>query len=96
MTTQRKTKGRPDAVDIYAGKRLRARRNRLGLSQQAVATTLGITFQQLQKYERGLNRMSTSTLFRLARTLDVSLDYFVEGYQIGDTQTNANESLNPR
>jgi transcriptional regulator with XRE-family HTH domain len=60
----------PDALDLAMGQRLKARRRDLGLSQQALAEAVGITFQQLQKYERGVNRISFSRLAALARALD--------------------------
>ncbi len=66
-------------VDIHVGKRLRLRRNIAGLSQEAVAKAVGITFQQIQKYERGVNRMSASRLFEFAQVLQVPIPYFFEG-----------------
>lgn len=66
-------------VDVHVGKRLRLRRNIAGLSQEAVAKAVGITFQQIQKYERGVNRMSASRLFEFAQVLSVPITYFFEG-----------------
>ncbi len=66
----------PDPVDVFAGTKLRERRKILGLSQQALADTIGVTFQQVQKYERGANRVSVSTLHRLASALNVPPGYF--------------------
>jgi transcriptional regulator with XRE-family HTH domain len=60
----------PDALDLAMGQRLKARRREQRLSQQALAEAVGITFQQLQKYERGVNRISFSRLAALARALD--------------------------
>ena len=66
-------------VDEYVGRRTRQRRLELGLSQGELAKALGITFQQIQKYENGTNRVSAGRLFNMARHLDVTLDYFFEG-----------------
>jgi len=71
----------PHPVDIYVGKRLRLRRTILGLSQEAVAKAIGITFQQIQKYERGVNRMSASRLHDFAKAMNVPITYFFEGYE---------------
>ena len=63
----------PDPIDIDVGARIRARRVFLGLSQTKLANALGLTFQQVQKYERGDNRVSASTLVRVAQALDTSV-----------------------
>ena len=63
----------------YVGQRLRARRIELGLSQTIVGEGLGITFQQLQKNEWGINRIGASRLFELSKILDVPISYFFEG-----------------
>jgi len=67
------------AVDAYVGSRISLQRNIRGLSQGAVAKVLGISFQQIQKYERGANRVSASKLFMLSRLLQVSPGWFFEG-----------------
>ena len=67
-----------EALDIEIGRRLRARRRELKLSQTAVAHAAGVTFQQIQKYEAGRNRVSASTLWRLVQRLDVPIAYFFE------------------
>ena len=69
----------PDPIDIHVGAQVRARRILLGLSQEKLAEGLGITFQQVQKYERGSNRISASRLFNVAQLLDVPITYFYEG-----------------
>src|SRR5215216_3894185 len=69
----------PDSADRYVGQRMRIRRRELGLSQAVLADELGITFQQVQKYERGANRVSASKLFQAAVCLGVSVSYFFEG-----------------
>lgn len=71
----------PHPVDIYVGKRLRMRRVMLGLSQEAVGKAIGVTFQQIQKYERGANRMGSSRLYDFSEILNVSPSYFFEGYE---------------
>jgi transcriptional regulator with XRE-family HTH domain len=68
----------PDALDLAMGRRLKERRQQLGQSQQALAEAVGITFQQLQKYERGVNRISFSRLVQLARALRCRLSDLVE------------------
>jgi transcriptional regulator with XRE-family HTH domain len=69
----------PDPVDIHVGQRLKLRRALLGMSQERLAELLGITFQQIQKYERGANRIGSSRLFQLAAVLDVPVGWFFEG-----------------
>lgn len=69
----------PDPIDIHVGQRVRARRKMLGLSQTQLGQELGVTFQQVQKYERGSNRIGSSRLFRMSATLDVPVAYFFEG-----------------
>jgi transcriptional regulator with XRE-family HTH domain len=69
----------PDPIDLHVGRRLRIRRRHLGLSQQGLGDQLGVTFQQIQKYERAGNRVSCSVLFELARALGVTPGYFFEG-----------------
>lgn len=71
-------KGIPDPVDIHAGARLRLRRNLVGMSQEQLGNALGLTFQQIQKYERGINRISASRLHQICKILNVSVDYFFD------------------
>ena len=66
----------PDPVDQLVGRQLRKRRLQLGLSQLGVAEAIGVTFQQIQKYEGGTNRIVASRLFDLAQVLDVPIAYF--------------------
>ena len=66
-------------VDNYVGRRVRQRRLELGQSQADLADALGITFQQIQKYEHGSNRVSAGRLYAMARYLGVTLDYFFDG-----------------
>lgn len=69
----------PDPVDIHVGHRLRQRRTLLGMSQEKLADAFGVSFQQVQKYERGANRISASRLHLLSKILDVPITYFFEG-----------------
>lgn len=69
----------PDPVDIHVGHRLRQRRTLLGMSQEKLAEAFGVSFQQVQKYERGANRISASRLHLLSKILDVPITYFFEG-----------------
>ncbi len=67
-------------VDIYVGARVRMRRKFLNLSQSDLADALKLTFQQVQKYERGSNRISASKLYQIAKMLHVPIAYFFDGY----------------
>jgi len=68
----------PDPIDIHVGQRMRLRRTMLGKSQDQMARALGVSFQQVQKYERGTNRISASRLFDVSRFLNVPVSYFFE------------------
>ncbi len=68
----------PDPVDVHVGGRIRLRRKTLSLSQQKLGHAIGLTFQQVQKYERGANRVGASRLFRLSQVLDVPVSYFFD------------------
>src|SRR5215471_6861304 len=70
--------GHPNPIDVHVGGRVRLRRTLLGMSQERLAEAIGLTFQQVQKYERGANRVGSSRLFDLARVLDVPISYFFE------------------
>ena len=70
-----------EELDRHIGLRLKMRRILCGLSQDDLAQKLGITFQQIQKYEKAMNRISASRLFEIAKILDVRLEYFYEGYE---------------
>ena len=72
------TKG-PNPIDVHVGLRVRLRRKELGISQSQLAEGLGLTFQEVQKYERGANRISASKLFELARLLQTEISYFFVG-----------------
>src|SRR5436189_1899420 len=68
----------PNPVDKYVGSRVRMRRIMLGMSQEKLGEALGLTFQQVQKYERGTNRIGASRLFDLSRVLEVPVSFFFE------------------
>jgi transcriptional regulator with XRE-family HTH domain len=69
---------RPSPIDVHVGGRVRLRRTLLGMSQEKLGEALGLTFQQVQKYERGVNRIGASRLFDLARVLDVPIGFFFD------------------
>jgi transcriptional regulator with XRE-family HTH domain len=82
------SKGFPNPIDVHVGGRVRLRRSLLGLSQTTLAEAMGLTFQQVQKYEKGTNRVSSSRLVDLADALDVTIPYFFEEMAAGvDAQT---------
>jgi transcriptional regulator with XRE-family HTH domain len=70
--------GRPNPIDEHVGARVRMRRTLLRMSQERLGELLGLTFQQVQKYERGANRIGASRLYDLSRVLDVPVTYFFE------------------
>jgi transcriptional regulator with XRE-family HTH domain len=69
---------RPSPIDVHVGGRVRLRRTLMGMSQERLGEALGLTFQQVQKYERGVNRIGASRLFDLARVLDVPIGFFFD------------------
>lgn len=69
---------RPSPIDVHVGTRIRLRRTLLGMSQERLGEALGLTFQQIQKYERGVNRVGASRLFDLSRVLDVPISFFFD------------------
>jgi transcriptional regulator with XRE-family HTH domain len=79
MSVLPETERHPNPVDLHVGARIRMRRKILGVSQERLADDLGLTFQQIQKYERGANRVSASKLYEIARSLQSSVGYFFEG-----------------
>ena len=85
-----KTKNINKDLDIYIGNRVKLRRTMLGISQDRLGTSLGITFQQIQKYEKGVNRISASTLYSIANILGVDFSYFIEGFEGGEEVRDEN------
>ena len=69
---------RSHPVDVHVGARMRQRRTLLGMSQEKLGTAVGLTFQQIQKYERGSNRIGSSRLYEFAKVLDVPVSYFFD------------------
>lgn len=70
----------PNPVDLHVGARVRMRRKFLGMSQEGLAEAIDLTFQQVQKYERGSNRISASKLYEISKALKAPVAYFFEGY----------------
>jgi transcriptional regulator with XRE-family HTH domain len=79
MSEPSDTERNPNPIDLHVGARIRMRRKILGVSQERLAEDLGLTFQQIQKYERGANRVSASKLYEIAKSLQSSVGYFFEG-----------------
>jgi transcriptional regulator with XRE-family HTH domain len=69
---------RPSPIDVHVGSRIRLRRTLMGMSQERLGDSLGLTFQQVQKYERGVNRVGASRLYDLSRVLDVPIAFFFD------------------
>ncbi len=78
---------RPSPIDIHVGSRVRLRRTLLGMSQERLGDALGLTFQQVQKYERGVNRVGASRLFDISRVLDVPISYFFDDMPEGMSES---------
>ncbi len=70
--------GKPHPIDVHVGARVRQRRVLLGMNQTKLGDALGLSFQQVQKYERGTNQISASKLFKLSQVLEVSIEHFFE------------------
>ena len=70
-------------IDVHVGARMRLRRTLLGMTQTSLGDALGLSFQQVQKYEKGMNRMGASRLFELTRVLDVPVEYFFNDMPAG-------------
>lgn len=77
----------PDPIDYHVGQQLKSRRKAIRMSQTKVGESIGTTFQQVQKYENGKNRIGASNLYKLAHALDVPVSYFFEGLQDGTTDS---------
>jgi len=82
-------------VDVHVGKRIRHRRWMVGMTQQQLAEAVGIKFQQIQKYETGMNRVSASRLWDIGETMDVPVSFFFEGYEEGEIE-HARAELAPQ
>ncbi len=86
MTQRRHGSEYPHPVDVHVGGRVRLRRTLLGMSQEKLGDALGLTFQQVQKYERGTNRIGASRLYHLSRVLDVPVEFFFEDFDHAQLQ----------
>lgn len=75
-----------NAVDRHIGRRLRERRLAIGMSQETLADLLGVTFQQIQKYEKGVNRIAASRLYSMAKALEIDITHFFEGVDDGKSR----------
>jgi|WetSurMetagenome_2_1015567.scaffolds.fasta_scaffold130600_2 transcriptional regulator with XRE-family HTH domain len=80
---------RPSSVDVHVGGRVRVRRRLLAMTQERLAELIDVTFQQVQKYERGSNRISASKLFAIAAALEAPINYFFEGLDGEPSSTEA-------
>ncbi|MFN3077551.1 MAG: helix-turn-helix domain-containing protein [Alphaproteobacteria bacterium] len=89
-TRGRTASGSPNPIDVHVGGRVRLRRTLLGMSQEKLGDAIGLTFQQVQKYERGANRIGASRLWDLSRVLDVPVSFFF------DDMVEATTSQSPR
>ena len=87
------SKGFPNPIDVHVGSRVRLRRTLLGMSQTALAEAVGLTFQQIQKYERGVNRVSSSRLVDLANALNVTISYFFDEMSAGVSAQSPSELM---
>jgi transcriptional regulator with XRE-family HTH domain len=85
----------PHPIDVYVGGRMRLRRIQLGLSQGALASKIGVSFQAVQKYESGDIRISASRLYDVAQVLEVSPAFFFEGYPDGLVAKNIAQEVSP-
>ncbi|MCP4392941.1 MAG: helix-turn-helix transcriptional regulator [Alphaproteobacteria bacterium] len=104
----KKTPGIPNPIDIHVGERVRLRRTLLGISQEKLGKAIGLTFQQIQKYERGQNRIGASRLWSISKVLNVPVDFFFEdmeactavnnthisGFSTGDSPKEVTDPMN--
>ncbi|HVI87775.1 MAG TPA: helix-turn-helix domain-containing protein [Dongiaceae bacterium] len=87
------SRGYPNPIDVHVGSRIRLRRTLLGMSQEKLGEAIGLTFQQVQKYERGANRVGSSRLFDLARVLDVPVAYFFEDMSVSTQEKSPSKLM---
>jgi transcriptional regulator with XRE-family HTH domain len=88
--------GIPNPIDVHVGKRIRVRRLFLGMNQETLASALGLTFQQVQKYEGGANRVSASRLSEMAKILGVPISFFYGDLQLDNKQTPEEQEVRDR
>jgi len=96
QNTKESLTGLVQHIDIGIGERVRTRRKALHMSQSHLAEAIGMTFQQVQKYERGINRISASTLFMIARALKVPVWWFFEGLAPADDEASPASMMDPQ
>jgi len=89
---RRQKSDKPNPTDVHVGSRVRLRRTLLGMSQEKLGEAIGLTFQQVQKYERGANRVGASRLYDLSRVLDVPVAYFFEEMAPGGAAGDARQA----
>ena len=89
LDSDEKGSRRANPIDIHVGSRVRFRRMLLGMSQEKLGEKLGLTFQQVQKYEKGINRIGASRLYDLAQVLGVPVQFFYEDAPIGESRADA-------
>ncbi len=83
--------GKPHPIDVHVGSRVRLRRTLLGMSQEKLGEAIGLTFQQVQKYERGANRIGASRLYDLSRVLDVPVSFFFDDAPVTEIEPSQYE-----
>jgi transcriptional regulator with XRE-family HTH domain len=93
LDTDDKGSRRANPIDIHVGSRVRFRRMLLGMSQEKLGERLGLTFQQVQKYEKGINRIGASRLYDLAQVLGVSVQFFYDEAPIADGRGSEPDGL---
>jgi len=91
LDSDEKGSRRANPIDIHVGSRVRFRRMLLGMSQEKLGEKLGLTFQQVQKYEKGINRIGASRLYDLAQVLGVPVQFFYEDAPIGESRADAGD-----
>src|SRR4030043_368250 len=98
VTSERMAGKKPNPVDAHVGSRVRLRRMLLGMSQERLGESMGLTFQQVQKYEKGVNRIGASRLFPISKILDVPAPFFSKGRRTSAMEVRRGEwpSHNPR
>ncbi len=87
VTMKAERESKPSPIDVHVGSRIRLRRTLMGMSQERLGEALGLTFQQVQKYERGVNRVGASRLFDLSKVLDVPVSFFFDDMPSALTET---------
>src|ERR1043165_5269673 len=90
-TTSAMPKKQANPIDVQVGNRVRIRRMLIGMSQEKLGDLLGLTFQQVQKYEKGVNRIGAGRLFEVSRILNVPVDFFYEGVNAAPVQPGDGE-----